>query len=86
MIRESIVFMTDKCYTKDMINKKSGQSLVECILLVTVVVLVLIIFLRRHGPMENRLHNTLESVDHSIKALNAEIGFEGEKSKPINAP
>ena len=66
-------------------RNNKGQNLVEYILLVAAVVLVLIVFLRRHGPMEGSLNRTLYSIDDTLNALNAEIGLNGTAGVGINS-
>lgn len=64
---------------------RRGQNIVEYILLVAVVVTILVVFLRRHGPMEDRLEKSLNMVDQSIVSLNAEIGLDGKNAVSIRS-
>lgn len=63
-----------------------GQNIVEYILLVSVVIFILIVFLRhdRNAPMEKALVNSLESFDKTINAIDKEIGLDGRKPVPLH--
>ncbi len=68
-----------------MCHNHKGQNLIEYILLVAAVVFVCIIFLKREGPMEKRMHGTLKTVDQSIQALDGEFAFDGKTPKGLHS-
>lgn len=66
-------------------NNKA-QNIVEYILLTVAVIVVLLVFVKRDGPIHQRLDKSMGMTTNALDAINREITFEGTPDPLFNTP